>query len=351
MIISVILICVAVLITIISVIIIKNSINSKNLNQSESFRPFYEIGNPIDMVYTWVDGKDKDWLETKNKYASPESPYSNTADRFDDNEELRYSLRSVEKYAPWIRTIYIITYNGNKPSWLNDKHPKIRLISHSDIFPDKSHLPTFNSQSIECHFNNIPSLSEYFIYSNDDMMFGNHVNKMDFILPNGKLAFGKGNTDIASGEYTKGEKAFYASWKNNSFILDSMFGKKSRMETMHQISITSKHSMNILSQLQDTFFENTSKSKFRDTNNIAPIGLSQQFLLETGNGELCNISNKAIFLSNNIKKNNEEYTRALIERPKFLCVNDDIYSDREIVTKDLRKFLNTYYPDFSMFEL
>ena len=31
--------------------------------------------------------------------------------RFRDNDELRYSLRSLEQHAPWLRHIYIVT-NG-----------------------------------------------------------------------------------------------------------------------------------------------------------------------------------------------------------------------------------------------
>ena len=44
-------------------------------------------------------------------------------------KELRYSLRSVEKYAPWIRNIYIVT-NGQIPSWLKVDHPRLTIVSH-----------------------------------------------------------------------------------------------------------------------------------------------------------------------------------------------------------------------------
>lgn len=49
--------------------------------------------------------------------------------RFFDNDELKYSLRSLHQYAPWIRYIYIVT-NGQIPRWLNLEHPKIRIITH-----------------------------------------------------------------------------------------------------------------------------------------------------------------------------------------------------------------------------
>ncbi|KAJ8299664.1 hypothetical protein KUTeg_023724 [Tegillarca granosa] len=102
-----------------------------------------------------------------------------SASRFEDNEELRYSLRSVEKYAPWVRHIYIIT-NGQIPHWLNLESPRVTIVTHSDLFLNKSHLPTFSSPAIESHIHRIPGLSQKFIYMNDDVMFGKEVWPDDF---------------------------------------------------------------------------------------------------------------------------------------------------------------------------
>lgn len=52
-----------------------------------------------------------------------------SASRFEDNEELRYSLRSVEKHAPWVRHIFIVT-NGQIPSWLNLDNPRVTVVTH-----------------------------------------------------------------------------------------------------------------------------------------------------------------------------------------------------------------------------
>lgn len=101
------------------------------------------------------------------------------ASRFADNQELRYSLRSVEKYAPWVRMIFIVT-NGQIPSWLNLDNPRVKVITHSEIFTNNSHLPTFSSPAIESHLHKIPGLSKKFIYLNDDVMFGTEVWPDDF---------------------------------------------------------------------------------------------------------------------------------------------------------------------------
>ncbi|KAI4888461.1 hypothetical protein NFI96_001959 [Prochilodus magdalenae] len=102
-----------------------------------------------------------------------------SASRFEDNEELRYSLRSVEKHAPWVRHIFIVT-NGQIPSWLNLDNPRITVVTHQEIFQNQSHLPTFSSPAIETHIHRIPGLSQKFIYLNDDVMFGKDVWPDDF---------------------------------------------------------------------------------------------------------------------------------------------------------------------------
>lgn len=102
-----------------------------------------------------------------------------SASRFQDNEELRFSLRSVWKFAPWVRKIFIVT-NGQIPAWLNVQHPRIHLIPHETIFANLSHLPTFSSPAIEANLHRIPGLSDHFMYLNDDVMFGRAITPSDF---------------------------------------------------------------------------------------------------------------------------------------------------------------------------
>ncbi|KAK9400033.1 N-acetylglucosamine-1-phosphotransferase subunits alpha/beta [Crotalus adamanteus] len=99
--------------------------------------------------------------------------------RFEDNEELRYSMRSIERHAPWVRHIFIVT-NGQIPSWLNLDNPRVTIVTHQDLFQNLSHLPTFSSPAIESHVHRIRGLSQKFIYLNDDVMFGKDVWPDDF---------------------------------------------------------------------------------------------------------------------------------------------------------------------------
>ena len=80
-----------------------------------------------------------------------------SAMRFTDNEELRYSLRSLEKYAGWVRHVYLVT-NGQIPYWLNMDCPKLTLVTHQEIFKNTSALPTFSSPAIESNLHRIPGM-------------------------------------------------------------------------------------------------------------------------------------------------------------------------------------------------
>ena len=103
--------------------------------------------------------------------------------RFQDNNELKYSLRSLEMYAPWINHIFIVT-DRQVPKWLNTSYPKVTVIDHSQILP-KEMIPTFASDIIESYIGFIPNLSEHFLYSNDDMFFNKPV-KPEFFFQQGK---------------------------------------------------------------------------------------------------------------------------------------------------------------------
>eukprot|EP01116_Phalansterium_solitarium_P014565 TRINITY_DN3229_c0_g1_i1.p2 TRINITY_DN3229_c0_g1~~TRINITY_DN3229_c0_g1_i1.p2 ORF type:complete len:1966 (-),score=685.19 TRINITY_DN3229_c0_g1_i1:6465-12362(-) len=177
---------------------------SSIFNASLSQQPAAGVSSPasncypeIDIVYTWVNGSDprqeKALRDIKRilhgELTLPECNSTVTvnctkrdeelANRFVDNNELRYSLRSVEKNAPWVRHIYIVT-NGQIPYWLNLSNPRVSIVTHEEIFVNKSHLPTFSSPAIETHIHRIPGLSKQFLYLNDDTFFGSEVFVDDF---------------------------------------------------------------------------------------------------------------------------------------------------------------------------
>ena len=146
---------------------------------------------PIDVVYTWVNGSDP--LHTRGKAKClilalrelKEQIYGDmrrcndtelpdeddcVADvdlesRWQDNQELKYSLRALVKHAPWVRNVYIITKyrtlshcSGQIPNWLNLAHPRLRIVTHDEIFTNISDLPTCSSPAIETHIHQVDCL-------------------------------------------------------------------------------------------------------------------------------------------------------------------------------------------------
>ena len=143
---------------------------------------------PIDIVYCWCDGNDPAFKARKNLYLREEKNEHDEESignhRFVDNEELKYSLRSLEMYAPWINHVYIVT-DRQIPKWLNCSNERVSIIDHSEIMP-KDIIPCFNATVIEKFLINIPDLSEYFLSANDDMFFGRPVSPKFFFTDDGK---------------------------------------------------------------------------------------------------------------------------------------------------------------------
>ena len=141
----------------------------------------------IDIVYMWVDGNDPIWSAKRNRYlpsAKKQNAQAFGDCRFVERDELKYSLRSIEMFAPWINHIFIVTDNQT-PKWIDTSNRKITIIDHKEILPQEA-LPTFNSTVIELGLANIPGLSEHFLLSNDDMMFNRSVSPRFFFTDGGK---------------------------------------------------------------------------------------------------------------------------------------------------------------------
>lgn len=119
----------------------------------------------IDFVVPWLDSTDPVWQEQFMMYSRDNKGNKDSA-RFRNMDIFQYWFRAVEKYAPWVRKVFLIT-NGTFPEWINKEHPKLVLVKHSDYMPAEC-LPTFNASAIELHIHRIKGLSEHFVYFNDD---------------------------------------------------------------------------------------------------------------------------------------------------------------------------------------
>lgn len=132
----------------------------------------------IDFVIPWVDGGDPQWIEDFHKYNTTTKSDDNRENRYRDWGIFKYWFRAVELYAPWVNKIYFVTW-GHVPEWLNVNHPKLEIVNHKDYIPSE-YLPVFSSHPIELNLHRIASLSEHFIYFNDDTFLSKPIKKEDY---------------------------------------------------------------------------------------------------------------------------------------------------------------------------
>jgi Stealth protein CR2, conserved region 2/Stealth protein CR1, conserved region 1 len=149
---------------------------------------FMQNSKAIDIVYLWVDGNAPEWRSKRRSAADKLSAshrmamYGNVEGRFRDNDELRYSLRALERFFPEHGHIYIVTDN-QKPAWLRTSN-RLTIIDHTDLIPGRC-LPVFDSGNIESYIHRIPGLSERYFYLNDDVFFGAPVKVSDWFWEGG----------------------------------------------------------------------------------------------------------------------------------------------------------------------
>jgi hypothetical protein len=148
--------------------------------------PPMAIPTTIDAVYTWVDGNDPQYRSILQDYSRGSEDMN--PERFRDPfQMLRYSLRSLEQNAPWIRHIYLFTRRPQVPTWLRRDHPRLRIVHHDEVMSEPRVLPTFNSNVIESYLDRLPGISDYFLYLNDDYFLGAPITPADFFTPEGRL--------------------------------------------------------------------------------------------------------------------------------------------------------------------
>ena len=337
---------------------------------------FFKVDFPIDFVFTWVDNTEEHIerrIKHMKKMGFKRPPHDNGVHRFGNNDELKYSIRSIYQYAPWVRTIYIIIDDVQRPVWLatdtEEFNIPIILITHSQLYGSmfKGHLPTFNSHSIECHLHRIPGLSEQFIYSNDDMFLGNDCVPQDFFDNEGKPKY-VFHGSVDPGPKRKNMSQHAMAWVNNLSLLDMLFPRwrrsSQRRQTVvnassgiqcpaHQAVPMLKSSFDVVwdSHVSRTLLWSTSETKFRQSSNIHIIGLLVYMNILNKRAVKGERSNMYIEF-NNTNNPKLELTSLVKHRPKQFCLNDCFgLSNRTQMSKKMQDFLMQFFPYPTIAEL
>ncbi|UTX31344.1 stealth family protein [Lacticaseibacillus rhamnosus] len=140
----------------------------------------------IDIVIPWVDGADPVLLEkrrlfeNKGEASGVMSGQLNGQYRYRDSGLLKYLFRSIDRFAPWVNKVFLITDN-QWPDWLDYSNEKLVKVQHEDYIPEQW-LPTFSSNPILLNLHRIQGLSDQFILFNDDMLINKPVKPKDFFV-------------------------------------------------------------------------------------------------------------------------------------------------------------------------
>jgi len=324
----------------------------------------------IDIVYTWVDGSRPEW-QAGLRHACAQAAHAMawdaaTPNRSLDRQELRYSLRSVASYAPWVRHIYIVTPN-QRPGWLAPS-AKITIVDQDGLLPDRRHTPSFNSHAIESHLDRIPGLTEQFLYVNDDMFFARPVLPGDYFDAAGRprISFAlrrrlhrrvlEPYVEAPCGTPLAPDDGFRCAWKNSNRLLDEMFGARRRYLPSHHALATTRAIMARARELFAAAFSSVSSSRLRSLGDVTPLGLATYVGLYTGmavdSGE---VRGTVVQYSDRLLRNAIALSTIAADH-KTLCLNDNTRSApgslrSTLVSRQIRRALAKRFPTAATWEL
>jgi glycosyltransferase involved in cell wall biosynthesis len=314
-----------------------------------------DIDFPIDVVYTWVDGDEPGWLERKNATLAGMGllPVDAAAGavRFRSRDELRYSLRSLEMFAPWVRHIWIVT-DDQVPSWLDTTHPKITMVTHKEIFGDRGSLPTFNSHAIESQLHHIEGLSEHFLYLNDDIFLGRPLEPSVFFHPSGLAKFFSSPTSVPLTPIAADDDFHFSAGKNNRRLIESAFG-----HTLTHAFLHAPHPLrrSVLAELQERFPDEvaqTASSQVRAVTDLA-IASSLHHYYGYFTGRAVPDTIRCTYVNIGDEAAHPRLTQILTRRfYDAICLNDaydgEVPADEQELV--IHAFLESYFPVPSTFE-
>ena len=313
-----------------------------------------DVAFPVDAVYTWVNGDDPAWLESKKRTEAEISgvEYHNEANhmaRFRSRDELKYSLRSLDMFAPWFRNIYVVTA-GQIPDWLNVDHPRIKMIDHSEIYPDASYLPTFNSNSIISRLHHIEGLSEHYVYINDDVFFGRPLTKDRFFLPSGIAKVTRSNNRRPFGKASASDGPHLNLTRNIRAVLKEEFGitiSRAIKHTPHP-QLRSVH-LEMESRFSD-LYEKTWTSRFRHHDDLVADQLHHYYAQIVGKAVPAGLRYNYVNVLDDRYREVLQSTLRWRHRDSF-CINDAPVDDATAIPdEEVGAFLEQYFPVKSSFE-
>jgi hypothetical protein len=314
----------------------------------------------VSIVYTWVNGSELDYRLIREYYGGP-SALDSPRDR--DNDELRYSLRSLEEMMPWHKgKIYFVT-PGHYPHWLNRSHPRVVLVNQDDLIPDDGKddvvLPTFSSNVVELYLCNIPGLTDIFIHMNDDYILGKKASPWDYFTADGGTRFFFEKNRILGGirDTPDPARTWVSSVYTTHALLQRAYGEDyPRYFVKHAPFVYHKRAFEKLHEKWPKDIARTMTHKFRHATDILTPFLHHYYVVHEGSvccnmkyeiappGEM--LAEAQLYYVTDIEN---LFESARQHRPRFMAINDGYKAINQRAR--IKTFLQELYPNPSSFEL
>jgi len=307
------------------------------------------IGFPIDVVYTWVDDEDPDWRRERAAYLpKAQTAVDASMERYRSFDELRYSMRSLQMYLPFVNHVFLVTA-GHVPSWLDANYSKLTVVTHSEIFLDPSDLPTFNSHSIESQLHRIPGLSEHYLYVNDDVIFGKPQDPRTYFSGNGQSRFFWSTAPVPQWAGSQSPLIDEIALNARDLLIEH-FGVRVTNKFRHTAHPQIRSVLEEMEQRFPELWAQVAASRFRARTDVSlAVSLFHHYSFATGRSLPGQLAYDYFSVDHRLDQRLQNFRPNEVDS---FCMND-VSDDSELWAKAQRtasRFLDSWYPYASPFE-
>ena len=284
-----------------------------------------DVAFDVDIVFSWVDGSD---AEYQRQRAARMATY--VVGDGDDNEaryrqidELKYALRSIHMFAPWIRNIYIATDSpgaavarprasarphhaerGLLPGHRRGCRPTTRTPSRASCTTSRGCPSTSCTPTTTCSS-------------------AGRCSPDIFFSPGGVTKFVEAGTRIGLGETDPARSGFENAARVNRRLLWERFGA---VTTRHLEHCAAPLRISVLQEMEREFaedFRRTAASPFRSATDISVTNsLYHYYALMTGRAVTQNQA-KVLYIETTLRQAPDMMRRLLKKRDQdMFCLND-----------------------------
>lgn len=321
---------------------------------------------PIDVVITWVDGRDTVRNRLREEYRRRQDgidEHAASPRRYVNHDELKYLLRGIDRYMPWVHRIHVVSSDQAPPAWLMPNEavgfgfgiatrdraagkPVLRWVNDRTML-EEEFFPTFNSHALEGAIQRLPDLAEHFVYFCDDMFITRAVQASSLFGPDGKprICASPRKTPYrwVSGVHAQ-------SWRKIWSEMSRGYPGRDKWTNAHVATPLTRRLMIETEKFWGDEWAATRANRFRSGSDVQPIGAAAIYGQVNDRVEKNReLVGRFVIFRDWYFLNRANMALALAARPHLLCVNDDL--DRpDIFGRQLQSYLKLLWPSPSIWE-